>query len=381
MYKYKLTMIVLLLGLVGVLAADAPAPVVQTEAGKKALARIRQMGGLALEVAQNDPHLEVSYLQIDGKWTDEPLTLLKDLKGLVHLNLRGQPVTDAQLAHLKPLTELTELHLEKTKITDKGLPELKGLTNLEYLNLYGTEVSDAGLTNLEGMKKLKHLYVWQTKVTEAGAAKLKKVIPGVDVNRGYEEKPEPKKEEKKAEPKKDDKKPEAKKEEKKAEPKKEEKKPEAKKEEKKAELKKEEKKPEPKKEEKKPEPAKDANAAADIPALLKARAAVAEKAYRAAFEGLTRTKRIGNVLVQITQNPEDVYTWSVRWLQAQRDLSAKPEDQVAALEAHLKRMTELKEKIQTLSRDLMPLPRVDEAEWYRLEAQLWLAKAKQAKAQ
>jgi hypothetical protein len=370
MYKYKLTMIVLLLGLVGVLAADAP-PVVQTEAGKKALARIRQMGGLALEVAQNDPHLEVSYLQIDGKWTDEPLTLLKDLKGLVHLNLRGQLVTDAQLAHLKPLTELTELHLEKTKITDKGLPELKGLTNLEYLNLYGTDVSDAGLTNLEGMKKLKHLYVWQTKVTEAGAAKLKTAIPGVDVNRGYDEKPEPKKEEKKAEPKKEDKKPEAKKEEKKAEPKKEEKKPEAKK---------EEKKPEPKKEEKKPEPAKDANTAADIPALLKARAVVAEKIYRGAFEGLTRTKKIGNTLVQITQTPEEVYIWSVRWLQAQRDLSAKHEDQIAALEAHLKRMTELKEQIKMLSRDLMPNIRVDEAEWYRLEAQLWLAKAKQGQA-
>ena len=377
MYKYKLTMIVLLLGLVGLLAADAPAPVVQTEAGKKALARIRQLGGLALEVAQNDPHLEVSYLQIDGKWSDEPLTLLKDLKGLVHLNLRGQPVTDAQLAHLKPLTELTELHLEKTKITDKGLPELKGLTNLEYLNLYGTDVSDAGLVNLEGMKKLKHLYVWQTKVTEAGAAKLKKAIPTVDVNRGYEEKPEPKKEEKKPEAKKEEKKVE-----KKPEAKKEEKKPEAKKEEKKPEPKKEEKKPEPKKDEKKdkkPEPTQNANTAADMPALLKARVALAEKAYRAAFEGLTRTKRIGNVLIQETERPEEVYVWSVRWLQAQRDLSAKPEDRIAALEAHLKRMMELKKQVEMLSRDLMPLPRVDEAEWYRLEAQLWLAKAKQAK--
>ena len=360
MYKYKLTMIVLLLGLVGVLAADAPAPVVQSETGKKALTRIRQLGGLALEVAQNDPHLEVSYLQIDGKWSDEPLTLLKDLKGLIHLNLRGQPVTDAQLVHLKPLTELTELHLEKTKITDKGLPELKGLVNLEYLNLYGTDVSDAGLVNLEGMKKLKHLYVWQTKVTEAGAAKLKKAVPGVDVNRGYEEKPEPKKVEKKPEPKKEEKKVE-----KKPEPKKEEKKPEPKKEEKK---------------DKKPEVAPNANTIDDIPTILKARVVVAEKAYRTAFEGLTRTKRIGNVLVQITEKPEDVYIWSVRWLQAQRELSAKPEDQIAALEAHLKRMVELKKQIEMLSRDLMPLPRVDEAEWYRLEAQLWLAKAKQAKA-
>src|SRR5262249_9401316 len=160
---YKMMSIALLLGLMmSVMAADEPAPVVQTEAGKKSLAKVRQFGGLALELAQNDQHLEVSYLQTDGKFSEERLAVLKDLKGLVRLNLRGQPVTDAQLVHLKPLTELTELHLEKTKITDKGLENLKGLVNLEYLNLYETAVSDAGLVNLEGMKKLKKLYVWQT---------------------------------------------------------------------------------------------------------------------------------------------------------------------------------------------------------------------------
>jgi hypothetical protein len=346
---YKLTSIALLLALmIGMVAAQAPAPVQQTEAGKKALARIRQLGGLALELAQNDQHLEVSYLQTDGKFTDEHLILLKDLKGLVHLNLRGQPVADAQLVHLKPLTELTELHLEKTKITDKGLADLRGLVNLEYLNLYGTDVSDAGLANLEGMKKLKHLYVWQTKVTEAGAAKLKKAVAGVDVNRGFEEKAEIKKDETKAVAKKDDKKDETKKAEQKVQ---------------------------------KPEPAKDLKAAEEATVLLKARAAAAEKAYRGVLGGLTQTRRVGNILIQITENPEEAYTWSVRWLEAQRDLSPKHEDQLAALEAHLKRMTELHKAVKDLSRDVVPSFRVDQAEWYRLEAQLWLAKAKTKPAQ
>src|SRR6516225_9248882 len=138
----------------------------QTEAGKKAIARIRQLGGQVMELAQNDQRLEVSYQQATGPLTDEHLGLLKDLKGLVHLNLRGQPVTDAQLAQLKPLTSLTRLHLEKTKITDPGLENLKGLVNLEYLNVYGTEVTDAGLAQLEGLKKLKNLYLWQTKVND-----------------------------------------------------------------------------------------------------------------------------------------------------------------------------------------------------------------------
>ncbi len=231
--------------LTGLARAQAPNPPAPTEAEKQALAKVRQLGGLAMELAQNDNHLEVIYLQTDGKFSDEYLAPLEGLKGrLVHLNLGGQPLTDAQLAHVKGLTDLTELHLEKTKITDKGLENLRGLTNLEYLNMYGTDVTDAGLANLEGLKKLKHLYVWQTKVTDAGAAKLKKAIPGVDINRGAEL--EVPKEEKKP----DAKKPDAKKPE--------EKKPEAKKEEKKPEPKKDDKKPDTKEPEKKPEPKKDA---------------------------------------------------------------------------------------------------------------------------
>ena len=192
--------VLLMIAVLDVQAQDTPQ---QSDAGKKALARINQLGGLAMALAQNDRRLDVSYPQIDGKFTDEHLALLKDLKDVVHLNLRGQPVTDAQLANLKGLTTLTRLHLEKTKVTDKGLEQLKDLVNLEYLNLYGTEVTDAGLVHLEGMKKLKNLYLWQTKVTDAGAAKLKMALPQTDINRGFEtEKPAEDKKDKKEEDKK-----------------------------------------------------------------------------------------------------------------------------------------------------------------------------------
>jgi Leucine rich repeat len=161
----------------------------QTEAGKKAIAKIQELGGLAMELAQNDSRLEVSYYQKDPKFSEAYLLPLKDLNGLAHLNLRGQPVTDDELALIKDSTSLTELHLENTKVTDKGMPYLKGLINLQYLNLYGTNITDAGLANLEGMKKLRHLYLWQTKVTEAGATRLKKALPGLDINLGYREPP------------------------------------------------------------------------------------------------------------------------------------------------------------------------------------------------
>jgi hypothetical protein len=193
-----LTPAVLLLANGFVVAAEKPG---RTPAEEAAIARIQQQGGLVLELAQNDPRLEVSYQQRDGQLTDSCLKPLKELKGLVHLNLRGQPLTDAQSAYLKDLAGLTRLHLENTKISDQGLTHLKGLVNLEYLNLYGTAVSDAGLPALEGMKKLKHLYLWQTKVTDVGVAKLKQKLPQVEVVRGFdEEKPN---EAKKPEPKKD----------------------------------------------------------------------------------------------------------------------------------------------------------------------------------
>ncbi len=184
MRRFAIVTVALLIG--GTTLVLAQPKSTRSPAEQKAIAKIQQLGGLALELAQNDPRLEVTYLQHDQKFSDDFLTPLKELKGLVHLNLRGQDVTDAQLVHIKDLTSLTRLHLEKTKITDKGLAQLKGLVNLEYLNIYGTAVTDAGLANLEGMKKLKNLYVWQTKVTESGVAKFKKALPKVDVVLGLD---------------------------------------------------------------------------------------------------------------------------------------------------------------------------------------------------
>jgi hypothetical protein len=185
----RISLVVLLCFVVTRLPAQEKAPPPRSDAEKKALAKIQQLGAFAMELAQNDPRLEVSYHLMDKEITVEHLTPLKELKGIVHLNLRGRAVTNDMLAQVKDLKSLTRLHLEKTKVSDKGLANLKGLVNLEYLNLYGTDVSDAGLANLEGMKKLKSLYLWQTKATDAGVAKLKKALPQVEIIRGFDEKP------------------------------------------------------------------------------------------------------------------------------------------------------------------------------------------------
>ncbi len=123
------------------------------------------------------------------------------------------------------------------------------------------------------------------------------------------------------------------------------------------------------------EPARDARPADEMNALVKARIALARKGHEAALAALRKTRRAEGVLLQ-EGKPEDVYQWSVRWLQAEQDLSPREEHQIAALEAHLKRMTELEKEVKMLAKDLLPRRAELDVEWYRLEAQLWLAKAK-----
>ena len=129
----------------------------------------------------------------------------------------------------------------------------------------------------------------------------------------------------------------------------------------------------------KPEVAKATKSADDMTALLKSRVAAAEKAYQGEFGELRLTRRMGNTIVW-QGHPEEIYTWSVRWLQSQRKLTPKHEDQVAALEAHLKRMTELHMAVADMAKTLIPPHKEAEAEWYRLEAEMWLAEEKSAKA-
>src|SRR6516165_5354041 len=82
---------------VGLSFAQAPAQ--RSEAEKKALDKIRHLGGFAIELAQNDPRLDVAFHLMDKKITVDHLTPLKDLKGLVYLNLRGTEVNDDMLAN------------------------------------------------------------------------------------------------------------------------------------------------------------------------------------------------------------------------------------------------------------------------------------------
>lgn len=186
--------------------AAPPGPVLPADfkpsgAEQKAIAALSQKGIDVRPIAANLSWREANLRLLGTSVTDTVIAPLKDIVGLVDLNLATTKITDAGLANLKGLVNLQRLHLELTGVTDAGLAHLKGLPNLTYLNLYGTKVTDKGLENLKNMKFLRNLYVWQTKVTTNGIKNLKASLPNVDVSTGWDLTALPKKEE----PKKDDK--------------------------------------------------------------------------------------------------------------------------------------------------------------------------------
>lgn len=184
-----------------VVVDDAGLPISPAE--KAAVEKLEKTGTFVMRLAQNTNYLRVDFTHRGKEVKDDELILLKDMPNLVELNLGGTNVTDVSLVHIKPLVNLVRLQLHRTKITDAGLMNVAGLTKLTSLNLYSTDVSDAGIQQLKSCRNLKRLYVWQTKVTENGAKQLAAALPGIDINRGYELPPEPKKEEPKKDPKKD----------------------------------------------------------------------------------------------------------------------------------------------------------------------------------
>ena len=176
-----------------------------SDAEKAAVAKLEELGFLALRIAQNTNWLYVNLsLGFDTEVADEQLALLKDCTNLVELNLRGTKITDAGLAQLQGLTNMVNLHLELTAVTGSGLAALSEMTNLRYLNLYGTQVTDEGLAHLHGLKNLRKIYLWQAPVSDEAVQKLQEALPELSINRGIVEQPVTEEEDKDAEEKKDE---------------------------------------------------------------------------------------------------------------------------------------------------------------------------------
>jgi hypothetical protein len=83
-----------------------------------------------------------------------------------------------------------------------------------------------------------------------------------------------------------------------------------------------------------------------------------------------------------TTSGEMLYRWSLRWLEAERQLSDRPADQANAFKGHLERMLNLERlvrKVQNVAPGQATIDQVSAAEYYRSEAEFWLLQLEQEK--
>jgi hypothetical protein len=104
--------------------------------------------------------------------------------------------------------------------------------------------------------------------------------------------------------------------------------------------------------------------------LAKARVEAARNVY----EGMLERARID---ARFALDPEKLYLWSRRWMEAEQAVAAEKAGRVAALQAHLARMKKLEANFEERRKNgTAPAYEVPQARFYRLEAEMWLADPK-----
>jgi hypothetical protein len=73
---------------------------------------------------------------------------------------------------------------------------------------------------------------------------------------------------------------------------------------------------------------------------------------------------------------ENVYCWSRRWMESERDIATTKAERVAALQGHFERMKKLEEEVNGYSRGTIPVQQLAATRFYRAEAEGWLAEEK-----
>jgi hypothetical protein len=103
--------------------------------------------------------------------------------------------------------------------------------------------------------------------------------------------------------------------------------------------------------------------------MAKARLDAAQQTYDGKWT------RLKNGVAQL--DPESLHAWSCRILETAQELRPDKADRLAALQAHVDRMREVERFAVTLAKTGQGTQdQATAAEYFRLEAELWLTKAK-----
>ncbi|MDZ7897666.1 MAG: c-type cytochrome domain-containing protein [Arcicella sp.] len=157
-------------------------------ASEKDIKKLTDLNVIVMPVAKDQSFLDVNFINARSL-DDSKIGLISNLSDqIVWLKLGNTKITDKSLGDIAKLKNLTRLNLEHTAVTDAGIAQLEDLKYLEYINLFDTKITDVGIKELAKLKGLKKVYCWQTKVTQAGVNALKKALPSVEVDMGWQEK-------------------------------------------------------------------------------------------------------------------------------------------------------------------------------------------------
>ena len=157
-------------------------------ASENNIKKLTDLNVIVMPVSKDQNYLDVNFINARNL-DDSKINLLSNIsEQIVWLKLGSTQITDKSLSEISKYPHLNRLNLEHTAITDAGIAQLKNLKYLEYINLFDTKVTDVGIAELAKLKGLKKVYCWQTKVTIAGVNALKKALPNVEIDMGWQDK-------------------------------------------------------------------------------------------------------------------------------------------------------------------------------------------------
>lgn len=104
-------------------------------------------------------HISAIDLVDQSEVTNDDLSLIRRLKQIRHLNLRGTSISDEGLRHLTNLVSLETLKLGETAITGTGFEYLSGLTRLRNLTAIHLTLTNETFSNLPAFPALVSLTV------------------------------------------------------------------------------------------------------------------------------------------------------------------------------------------------------------------------------